>query len=77
MSFLIPIFNLIVWTIGGAIVFWFCAFINKALAPALRGFSFVIAAILFIVILALFAGILPDIGSSDCGRLGFMGDLIC
>ena len=77
MSFLIPIFTLIVWTIGGALVFWFCSFINEALAPALGGFSFVIAAILFIVILALFAAILPDIGSSDCGRSGFIGDLIC
>ena len=77
MSFLIPIFTLIVWTIGGALAFWFCAFINEALAPALGGFSFVIAAILFIVILVFFAGILPDIGSSNCGRPGFMGDLIC
>ena len=77
MSFLISIFILNVWTIGGAFVFWFCAFINETLAPALGGFSFVTAAILFIVILALFAGILSDIGSSDCGRPGFMGELIC
>ena len=63
MSFLIPIFTLIVWTIGGALVFWICAFINEA--------------ILFIVILVLFARILPDIGSSDSVRPSFMGDLIC
>ena len=77
MSFLMPIFTSVVWTVGGALVFWFCAFINEVLAPALGSSSFVIAEILFIVILVLFVGILPDIGSSDCGRPGFMGDLIC
>ena len=44
MGFLLPIIKLIVWTVGGFVLFGVCAFIKESLQPKLGGFAFLIAA---------------------------------
>ena len=73
MGFLLPIIKLIAWTVGGFILFGICAFIKEALEPKIGGFAFVIAAILFLVGLTIFAGFVNmDLGPERGPR--FFGD---
>ena len=46
MGFLLPIIKLIVWTVGGFVLFGVCAFIKESLQPKLGGFAFLIAVIM-------------------------------
>ena len=45
------IFSLIAWTVGGFIIFGICAFIREALEPHIGGFAWLLAVVLFFVLL--------------------------
>jgi len=50
------IFSLIAWTVGGFIIFGICAFICDALEPTIGGFAWLLAVILFFVLLIITSG---------------------
>jgi hypothetical protein len=73
MGFLLPIIKLIVWTVGGFVLFGVCAFIKESLQPKLGGFAFLTAAIIFMAGLTLFAGLVNLDFGPDSGP-AFFGD---
>ena len=67
-------FSLIAWTVGGFIIFGICAFIREALEPHIGGFAWLLAVVLFFVLLIFLAGIVPYPGDLEPGRPRFFGD---
>ena len=72
--FMGAIFSLIAWTVGGFVIFGICAFIREALEPHIGGFAWLLAIILFFVLLIFLAGIVPYPGDLEPGRPRFFGD---
>ena len=67
------IFSLIAWTVGGFIIFGICAFIREALEPTIGGFAWLLAVILFFVLLILLAGIVQYPVDLEPGASRFFG----
>ena len=65
---------LLVWTIGGFLIFGISAFIYKLFEPLLGKSAILIAAIFFIVVLIFFSGVVPISMDLSPGRPFFFGD---
>ena len=72
--FMGAIFSLIAWTVGGFIIFGICAFIREALEPHIGGIAWLLAVVLFFVLLIFLAGIVPYPGDLEPGKPRFFGD---